>query len=404
MSLGLPSHLAPQVIGRWFVRGLHVVGFTTLAGTLLSTIAFQAANPALVIWPAIIALAPMMAVLWIADRSPTAFNSGIYLVVGAASCFGIAATFYSQSASIASSDLFSVALLKIALVMVGGPRGGLATRIGWSVAGYLTAVVSVDAAILLTGHKVRFDVATLLTFLVAVLIFVLDDRSRRLSRRSQPQLNRAARDEELAAMRHSIEVRAAALIHDTVLSHLAAIATTTDSRLPPPLRAQIGRDLEALVGEEWLGGELEGAHSTGQLDWQHSGLFAAIQETKSLGLEIDVTGDLAAISRLDREVSYALGLAVKQCLVNVLRHAETNHAEVAVYGSETEISVMVIDAGRGFRESATGADRLGLRHSVRRRIESVEGTVRVWSTPGRGTSIMIRLPVPTGQASARNTS
>ena len=205
-------------------------------------------------------------------------------------------------------------------------------------------------------------------------------------------------------MRHRIEVRAAALIHDTVLSHLAAIATTTDGRLPSALRAQIGRDLKVLVGEEWLGGELDDADSNAQLDWQHSGLFAAIQETQALGLEIDVTGDLDAISRLDREVSYALGLAVKQCLVNVLRHAETNQAEVAVYGSETEISVMVIDTGRGFSESATGADRLGLRHSVRRRIESVDGIVQVWSTPGRGTSIMIRLPVPRGQASARSTS
>ena len=56
---------------------------------------------------------------------------------------------------------------------------------------------------------------------------------------------------------------------------------------------------------------------------------------------------------------------------------------------------MVIDAGKGFFEAETGADRLGLRQSVRRRIENVGGTVRVWSTPGRGTSVMIRVPAPT---------
>jgi signal transduction histidine kinase len=53
---------------------------------------------------------------------------------------------------------------------------------------------------------------------------------------------------------------------------------------------------------------------------------------------------------------------------------------------------MVIDAGKGFTEAEMGADRLGLRQSVRKRIESVGGHVQVWSTPGKGTSVMIRLP------------
>jgi signal transduction histidine kinase len=53
---------------------------------------------------------------------------------------------------------------------------------------------------------------------------------------------------------------------------------------------------------------------------------------------------------------------------------------------------MVIDTGRGFSEQLVGSDRLGLRQSVRRRIESVGGEVRLWSTPGRGTSILIQVP------------
>jgi signal transduction histidine kinase len=54
---------------------------------------------------------------------------------------------------------------------------------------------------------------------------------------------------------------------------------------------------------------------------------------------------------------------------------------------------MVVDAGKGFSVAETGADRLGLRQSVRHRIEAVDGEVQVWSTPGRGTSVMIRVPV-----------
>jgi signal transduction histidine kinase len=105
-----------------------------------------------------------------------------------------------------------------------------------------------------------------------------------------------------------------------------------------------------------------------------------------------VSGDLTVLSRLSREASRALGLAVRQCLANVLQHSGTDRAEVAVYGTESEVTVMVVDSGRGFSESETATDRMGLRHSVRNRVEQADGTVRLWSTPGRGTSVMIRVP------------
>ena len=127
-------------------------------------------------------------------------------------------------------------------------------------------------------------------------------------------------------------------------------------------------------------------------DWQQSELFSVIEDSRRLGLEIEVSGDLAAVGRLCRERAIALGLAVKQCLVNVQKHAGTNRADVVVYGSDTHVSVMVIDNGKGFSEAETGEDRLGIRQSVRKRIESVEGDVQLWSTIGRGTSVMITVP------------
>ena len=105
-----------------------------------------------------------------------------------------------------------------------------------------------------------------------------------------------------------------------------------------------------------------------------------------------MTGDVHAVSRLGPEGAAAVALATKQCLVNVLKHSGTDRAELVVYGSDREVSIMVIDAGAGFAEEETGADRMGLRHSVRRRIENVGGTVQVWSRPGRGTTVMIQVP------------
>ncbi len=195
----------------------------------------------------------------------------------------------------------------------------------------------------------------------------------------------------MAALRASMELKAAALLHDTVLSHLAAIANTPKSELAPELAEQIRRDLEILVGEEWLREVEQPSSAIG--DFRKAPLYLAVQEAKLQGLTVDGTGDIGAVLRLDRARSSALGLAAKQCLANVIKHSGTMKAEVAVYGSDTEVSVMIVDEGRGFDVTEVGSDRLGLRASVRRRIEAVGGTVQVWSSPGNGTSVLIRVPV-----------
>jgi hypothetical protein len=248
-----------------------------------------------------------------------------------------------------------------------------------------------------------FDIPAFVILLATIVIISIFGMNNPRQMLVLPRLQRAAQDDHLATLRFRIEVKAATLMHDTVLNHLAAISDARTDSLDPVLLQQIRRDVEALSAEEWLAEGLEKAESADRathMDWQQSGLFTAIREGRLLGLDITVSGDLTALSRLERETSVAVGLAVKQCLVNVLNHAGTREAEVSVYSSESEISVMVIDSGRGFAEAAANTDRLGLRSSVRKRIELVGGTVKVWSTPGRGTSIMISVPTMHGRDSS----
>jgi signal transduction histidine kinase len=216
-------------------------------------------------------------------------------------------------------------------------------------------------------------------------------RIRRLAVR--PELDRAVLDDELSVLRFRTELRAAALMHDTVLGDLAAIASRSDGALPRRLRTEIQRDLEMLLSQDWLTEPITVVDDQSRPDWKRSALMAAVREARELSLAVELTGDPGAISRLTSEQDVAVGLAAKQCLVNVLRHAKVERAEVVVIGSDSDVSIMVIDSGRGFSEELVGTDRLGLRQSVRRRIESVGGDVRLWSTPGRGTSILIRVPV-----------
>jgi signal transduction histidine kinase len=402
MSLGLPSHMEQRTVSRSFGDALNAVAYTCLFAALVTTVVFQVANPRNVLWPAAVAVLPMLALLyWSARTRETMYSVG-YLIVGTASVFWFALTFSSQSAPILSSDAFSLALPKIALVMVGGSAPHILPRLAWCTAGYLLAEGSVAGALAVSGHPYEFGETSFLAYAVTSVIFIAASFSRRSSRRTQPKLHRAAREEQLAAMRYRIEVKAAALMHDTVLSDLAAIAASEDRRLVPTLRQQVERDLELLIGGEWLAEDEPVLDEHSQRRWQESALFASIEESRALGLQVESTGDFGAISRLDGETSRSLGLAVKQCLVNVLRHSGVTRAEVAIFDSEYEVSVMVIDAGRGFSEADSEPDRLGIRQSVRQRIESVGGSVQIWSTPGRGTSVMIRVPATAASVDAES--
>ena len=392
MTLGLPVHLVPHHVRRASARGAHTVALVCLLVATFSVLALQSAFPDRLLWPALMAFGVMLAALWQLDRHRTYFYSVAYLLLGGISVFWVSIVALSEFPTTTSTDNFVLSMGKVALVMVGGVGMRAVSSISWSAAGLLTAGIATFIAARQSGAPFTLDATPFAAFGLFAILQVGLSVTRFRGRHAQPSLHRAARDEHLSAVRYSIELKAAAVMHDTVLNHLAAIANAADGPLDPMLRQQVDRDLEVLVGEEWLLDADGPADQATHVDWRNSRLFRAIDECRELGLGVEVSGDVSAISRLGAERSIAVALATKQCLVNVLKHAETDTAEVVVYGSEHDVSIMVIDTGKGFSEADTSPDRLGLRHSVRRRVETVGGSVQVWSTPGRGTSVMIRVP------------
>ncbi len=146
------------------------------------------------------------------------------------------------------------------------------------------------------------------------------------------------------------------------------------------------------MGEEWLQSATRREHSTAAR-WRSGELGRTVDELRAEGLEVRVSGDPHATDLLDPERATALVQAARQCLVNVQRHAGVDRADLTIQVSDDDVSVMVVDAGRGFAVGETGADRLGLRTSVAQRMEAVGGSVRVWSSPGNGTAVLLSAPV-----------
>jgi signal transduction histidine kinase len=259
--------------------------------------------------------------------------------------------------------------------------------IAWSVLGFTVGrVASLIGTMQATGMMQPAVLAWITLALVVGIVGVGTRPTARLQR-VQPELLRSAREEHVSAYRQGIEAEAAAILHDTVLNHLNAIALAPAGPMHEDLARSVESDFAMLSGREWLGAERR------RVDSGTSPVRAAVDEARANGLRVALTGDLAAADGLDEAVGTALGRAVGQCLANVRKHAGTDDAEVSVFADGESCTVMVVDDGRGFDEASTGADRLGLKNSVRQRIDRVGGDVQVWSAPGSGTSVLMTVPL-----------
>ena len=95
-------------------------------------------------------------------------------------------------------------------------------------------------------------------------------------------------------------------------------------------------------------------------------------------------------------VTAALVRVVNEALANALKHAEATAVDVRLVAESGAITVVVADDGRGFDPAAApGAAQghLGLT-LMRGRANEAAGELTVESTPGTGTTVAARFPLP----------
>jgi signal transduction histidine kinase len=393
VSLGLPSHLsraanskALAVAARWaalvcLVMAVVNVGVSTVGGT-------TGAGS----WISMLVVVPMILVLLLLARGRTVVLTVAYLLVGAVCTFFYVYLLFESTPTYRDTNLFVVALPVVAMTLVGGTGTGALVGILWATLGFALAEAAVFLGATAAGRVFRPDAISLGAYLLLVGVLAFDGLTRGTRSRPQSAIHRAVRDARLVDLRRELLAESAADLHDTVLSELAAVAATEPGELPQRLRARIESDLRALGGAALPADASPPAMSTEDDPWYGSDLRRAIEDARDEGLAVDVSGDRDAVARLPDDSRRAVGLAVRQCLVNVLRHSGSATAEVAVSSSDRSISVMVVDGGRGFAVASTNADRLGLRQSVHDRISKVGGTVTVYSSEDVGTTVIMTVP------------
>jgi two-component system sensor histidine kinase UhpB len=99
------------------------------------------------------------------------------------------------------------------------------------------------------------------------------------------------------------------------------------------------------------------------------------------------------LERLPSEVETVLYRVVQEALTNVARHARASHVTVIVERHAGYAIAVVEDDGIGCEpESAEAEKRLGL-VGMRERAHLAGGSLELESAPGKGTTVIARVPI-----------
>ena len=192
-------------------------------------------------------------------------------------------------------------------------------------------------------------------------------------------------------------------IHDQVGQQMTALRLRLEA-----LRACAG-------GDSVLGAQVEGAQRlaeeldqsidflTSQLrpsTLENLGLAVSLRDlvhgwTKRFGIPAEFETS-APDMRLADDVETNLYRIAQEALHNVVKHAQARHVSVLLSRRDHHAMLVIEDNGRGFETGGAapqGANGFGL-VSMRERATLVGGELEIDSTPGAGTSIFVRVPLP----------
>jgi signal transduction histidine kinase len=405
MTLGLPAHLARDSLSRALAHAGHCAAWVCLGVGITIGVISASAGGETAGWASAVMLGVMAALLMLVARFPTVTTTLLYLIAGTAVVLALAVLVMAPENGFESTNNVILALPRVALVLVGGAGVGSVLGITWAVLGYGLGEAAAFLGAAIAGGDWMPNVAAAAALGMVVVARSFDGVSRRWDARRETGLHRASQQTRELAIRHDYELRATARLHDTALSHLVAIAAAGSGPVDDRLRDGIRQDLGLIVGRDWaVDHGAASAGDTGRVAGHDRGngadgsgetapsLDHALVSAANAGLDLHVTGDFAVLGLLGPARLAALDAAVAQCLINVARHAGVTEAELAVGLGGGEITVAVMDSGVGFDEADVPEDRIGLRTSIRARVEQEGGTVRLWSTRDVGTTVVLAVP------------
>jgi signal transduction histidine kinase len=188
-------------------------------------------------------------------------------------------------------------------------------------------------------------------------------------------------------------------LHDTVLQTLEGLALRTGSGPQSPEERLREAQTIAVAQAQELREVLreDRAAAAAALDVRLKILVGQFQRH---GLRVDLLTGMGSGPDPPGEVLDAVEGAVREALTNVAKHAGVTRAAIQAATTGDGIEVTVRDRGRGF-DPATVSGGYGMAGSIRARMAQVGGTAEVWSAPGKGTRVRLRVATVSRSAWSR---
>lgn len=231
-----------------------------------------------------------------------------------------------------------------------------------------------------TAHIVELSSALLILSLCLHLAYAAFKRS---------QLRAAIEERERLAME----------MHDTLAQSFAGLgfqleALCGDTRPESDMRKQLESTLDLVRF-----GHMQARREIAALrpgDLELNGLPNALEQAArkiTQGTQIEISMSIRGVSRaIPLRISDGLFRIGQEAIANAVRHAQPRHIDLRVSFGKSSVMLDVRDDGRGFDPSQEGSG-FGIR-CMRERAERMAATMRVRSSSGKGTLIIVRARSP----------
>jgi len=114
------------------------------------------------------------------------------------------------------------------------------------------------------------------------------------------------------------------------------------------------------------------------------------------GLRIDFQ-DEGVPPHLPMPITICLYRLLQESLGNIFKHANATNVAARLSGSQNEIVLSVVDDGTGFNTGVLEGHKKGLGlTSMQERVRPLRGRISIESGVGRGTTVTVRVPLPSG--------
>ena len=99
------------------------------------------------------------------------------------------------------------------------------------------------------------------------------------------------------------------------------------------------------------------------------------------------------INRLENQLELLIFRIIQELITNIIKHANATETYIHLTNHKSFLNIMVEDNGKGFEvNSLSKSDGEGIKN-IEKRVESVGGTMIIESFIGKGTAIIIDIPI-----------